>query len=49
MKGFTFENPSDKQYSEHYIYNGGNGGMTSYDMFLFRDPGLKRMLRHKMH
>jgi hypothetical protein len=48
MQGFTFEKPSDSQYSEHYVYRAGSEA-TSYDMFLFRDPGFKRMLRHKMH
>ena len=48
MQGFTFERPSDNQYSEHYVYRAGIDA-TSYDMFLFRDPGIKRMLRHKMH
>jgi hypothetical protein len=48
MHGYTFEDPSDTVYSEHYIYKCENDH-TSYNMYLFRDPGLKKLMRHKMH
>jgi hypothetical protein len=49
MQGFTFEKPSDTKYSEHYIYQQSIDNKINYDMFLFRDPGLKRVIRHKAH
>jgi len=49
MQGFTFERPSDTKYSEHYIYQQSFDDKINYDMFLFRDPGLKRVIRHKAH
>ncbi len=49
MQGFTFEKPSDTKYSEHYIYKQSLDNKINYDMFLFRDPGLKRVIRHKAH
>lgn len=49
MQGFTFEKPSDTKYSEHYIYKQSLDNKIKYDMFLFRDPGIKRVIRHKAH
>jgi hypothetical protein len=46
IQGFTYEKPSDIAYSEHYTYSMTTNGDTNYDMKLFRDPGLKRVLRN---
>lgn len=48
MHGYTFEHPKDKVYSEHYTYE-CQGEETRYNMYLFRDPGLKKMLRSRIH
>ena len=49
VHGFTFENLADKNYSEHFVFRNTSPGVVNYDMFLFRDPGIKRMLRFKIH
>lgn len=52
MRGYTFETEADKAYVEHYVYQQGNGeqsGQTLYDMFIYKNPGLKKMLRFKLH
>ena len=48
MHGFMFEKKSDEIYSEQFVYRKRADGKVHYDMFLFRDPGLKSMLRYKM-
>ena len=52
VRGYTFETAADKAYVEHYVYQQGNGeqsGQTLYDMFIYKNPGLKKMLRFKLH
>lgn len=52
VKGYTFETDSDKAYVEHYVYKQdgeGEAQKTLYDMFLYKNPGLKKMLRFKLH
>lgn len=51
VKGFTFEKESENVYIEHYVYkqDDGDNGKTRYSMFLYKNPGLKKMLRFKMH
>ena len=52
VRGYTFEDDEAKAYVEGYVYKGGNGpdsGKTLYDMFLYKNPGLKKMLRFKLH
>lgn len=52
VRGYTFETEADKAYVEHYVYQQGNGeksGQTLYDMFIYKNPGLKKMLRFKLH
>ena len=49
LHGFTFENPQAEQYSEHFVYRLNDQGNVNYDMFLFQDPGIRRVLRFKMH
>ena len=52
VQGFTFETEKDKAYVEHYVYKKGNDGneeKTVYDMFLYKNPGLKKFLRFKLH
>ena len=51
VKGYTFETDQDKAYTEHYIYkqDGEDTTKTLYDMFLYKNPGLKKMLRFKLH
>ena len=48
VHGYTFENLSDEKYSEHFVYQRMDE-QVNYDMFLFRNPGLKRLLRSRMH
>ncbi len=48
VSGFTFESDTDKAYVEHYIYK-RDAEKTDYDMFLYKNPGLKKMLRFKLH
>jgi hypothetical protein len=45
VQGFTFEKPQDNRYSEHYKYQYADN-QIKYDMLLFRDPGLKRVIRN---
>lgn len=52
VRGFTFETKEDQAYVENYVYKQGNGeqsGETLYDMFIYKNPGLKKMLRFKLH
>ena len=52
MRGFTFETREDQAYVENYVYKQGNGeqsGETLYDMFIYKNPGFKKMLRFKLH
>ena len=48
VHGFMFEKPQDEIYSEQFVYRGRADGKVNYDMFLFRDPGLMRIMRYKM-
>lgn len=38
-------------YTEHYVYKEDDreAGKTVYNMFLYKNPGLKKMLRFKLH
>ena len=56
VRGYTFETDETKSYIEHYVYKrqieeDGNKATekTLYDMFLYKNPGLKKMLRYKLH
>ena len=51
VKGYTFETDQDKSYVEHYVYkqDGQDTTQTLYDMFLYKNPGLKKILRFKLH
>ena len=52
VSGYTFETDQDKAYVEHYVYKMGDGQdseKTLYDMFLYKNPGFKKMLRFKCH
>ena len=48
VHGFMFEKKQDEIYSEQFVYRGRADGKVNYDMFLFRDPGLMRIMRYKM-
>ena len=48
MKGFTFEKKTDEAYSEHFVYSERAEKAVNYDFYMFRDPGLKRILRYRM-
>ena len=49
LKGYTFEKKEDTDYSEHFVYTeSADKKSVAYDMYLFRDPGLKRILRYRM-
>ncbi|TNV86923.1 hypothetical protein FGO68_gene1729 [Halteria grandinella] len=55
VSGFTFETREDLAYVEHYVYKKKEGDTTDstektlYDMFLYKNPGLKKLLRFKLH
>jgi hypothetical protein len=54
VSGFTFETREDLAYVEHYVYKKKDGDIDStektlYDMFLYKNPGLKKLLRFKLH
>lgn len=51
VRGYTFETEKDNAYTEHYIYkqDGEDTTKTLYDMFLYKNPGLKKILRFKLH
>jgi hypothetical protein len=50
LQGFTFEKASDQKHSEHYTYQQNLAdGSINYEMDLFREPGLKRLIRGKLH
>jgi hypothetical protein len=56
VNGFTFETDETKSYIEHYVYkqqieNHGNEATerTLYEMYLHKNPGLKKILRYKLH
>ncbi len=51
VRGYTFETEKDNAYVEHYVYkqDGEDTGKTLYDMFLYKNPGLKKILRFKLH
>lgn len=48
VEGFTYENQSDPAYTERYIYK-QEEDKTIYDMFLYKNPGLKKLIRFKCH
>ena len=48
LKGYTFEKKTDQAYSEHFVYQEKASKQVNYDMYMFRDPGLKRILRYRM-
>ena len=48
VEGFTFEEQSSVKYTERYIYK-KTSEATHYDMFLYKNPGLKGLLRFKVH
>jgi len=51
VKGYTFETSQEKAYAEHYVYkeDGENTKNTLYDMFLYKNPGFKKVIRFKLH
>ena len=51
MHGFTFEKETDNAYVEHHCYkaNGKDSNLTHYEMVLYKNPGLKKFLRFKLH
>lgn len=48
LKGYTFEKKTDESYSEHFVYAEQADKSVNYDFYMFRDPGLKRILRYRM-
>jgi hypothetical protein len=51
VQGFTFEKESDNVYTECYVYKQDTQDATKtiYSMFLYKNPGLKKLLRFKLH
>eukprot|EP00347_Sterkiella_histriomuscorum_P009354 403341536 len=51
VQGYTFEKESENVYTEHYVYKQDDidNSKTCYNMFLYKNPGLKKMLRFKLH
>ena len=48
LRGYTFEFKTDEAYSEHFVYEERADKSVKYDFYMFRDPGLKRILRYRM-
>ena len=48
LKGYTFEKKTDEAYSEHFVYQEQADKSVTYNFYMFRDPGLKRILRYRM-
>mmetsp|Transcript_5829 Transcript_5829/g.6977 ORF Transcript_5829/g.6977 Transcript_5829/m.6977 type:complete len:178 (+) Transcript_5829:89-622(+) len=49
LKGYTFEKKTDEAYSEHFVYaEQADKKSVAYNFYMFRDPGLKRILRYRM-
>lgn len=48
LKGYTYEKKTDEAYSEHFVYQQQADRTVNYEMLVFRDPGLKRILRYRM-
>ena len=48
LRGYTFEFKTDSAYSEHFVYEEKADKSVKYDFYMFRDPGLKRILRYRM-
>ena len=51
LSGFTFENLEDSKYQETYTYqlDPTNSQQTLYNAYLYKEPGLKKWIRHKAH
>ncbi|CDW87270.1 UNKNOWN [Stylonychia lemnae] len=51
VQGFTFETENQNVYTECYCYkqDDKDSQKTIYNMFLYKNPGLKKMLRFKLH
>lgn len=51
VEGFTFEKEDQPMYSERYTYkeDDSDSTRTAYDMFLYRKPGLQKIIRYKCH
>lgn len=51
VQGFTFEKESENVYTECYVYKQDDKDTTKtvYNMFLYKNPGLKKVLRFKCH
>ncbi len=48
LSGYTFEKKTDESFSEHFVYSEQADKSVSYNFYMFRDPGLKRILRYRM-
>ena len=48
VNGFMFETKQDETYSEQFVYSKQTDGKVTYDMFLFKSPGLMKILRYRM-
>jgi len=51
VQGFTFEKEEENVYTEAYVYKQDDQDATKtvYNMFLYKNPGLKKYLRYKLH
>ena len=49
LSGFTFESTDDHKYKETYIYQKKEESITDYNVYLYKDPGLKKWLRKSCH
>lgn len=54
VRGYTYESDVDKAFVENYVYkkagdSAEDAEKTVYDMFLYKNPGLKKILRFKCH
>ena len=51
VQGYTFEKEEENVYTEAYVYKQDDADATKtvYNMFLYKNPGLKKYLRYKLH
>ena len=51
VHGFSFEKETDPVYFEHYSYKENTKDMnkTHYEMLLYKNPGMYKLLRFKLH
>ena len=49
LSGFTFESSEDSIYKEKYVYQKMDENQTDYSVYLYKEPGFKKMMRKSCH